>query len=91
MKKIKNIILYISLVVIGMTVGACAKTVIAEQTKPLKIWLENENGRYSTLVVVDDSTGVNYVVVSMMNNGGSSVSVSVTPRLNADGTPYVRR
>ena len=69
--------------------GACSSTAAsAEQTNPIKIWLQNENGAYETLQVVDENTGVNYVVVATEVGNGHR-SIAITPRLNADGTLYV--
>lgn len=59
----------------------------SEQSYPLKIWGQNTNGSYHTLVVVDSETGVNYVVVSTERANGE-YSIAITPRLNADGTLY---
>jgi uncharacterized lipoprotein YajG len=70
-----------------MLIGCCAKAEAAEQTSPLKIWGQNTNGAYHTLVVVDSDTGVNYVVVST-ERGNGEYSIAITPRLNADGTLY---
>lgn len=71
--------------------GACAAgTASAEQTRPLKIWYENTNGAYHTFKVVDDNTGVNYVVVST-ERGNGEYSIAITPRLNADGSLYTSR
>ena len=68
--------------------GACSATAAsAEQTHPLKIWMQNENGAYNTLCVVDETTGVNYVVVSM-NRNNTDYTIAITPRLNADGSIY---
>jgi hypothetical protein len=61
-----------------------------EQTNPVKIWLQNENGWYYTLTVVDEDTGVNYIVVSA-ERCSYSPAVAITPRLNADGTLYVSK
>ena len=47
--------------------GACSVTTSSaayKQDRSLKIWYENTNGAYHTYCVVDDSTGVNYIVVS---------------------------
>lgn len=75
-------------VILAFILGACSSvSVSAEQTNPLKIWYHNGNGNYHTLCVVDDSTGVNYVVVAT-DLGGGHRSVSVCPRYNADGTLY---
>lgn len=69
--------------------GACSSTIVsAEQTNPIKIWFQNENGAYETLQVVDEKTGVNYVVVATEVGNGHR-SIAITPRLNADGTLYV--
>lgn len=70
--------------------GACASPIIesaAEQMHPIKIWKHNENGKYETLCVVDEATGVNYIVVSG-ELYQKSVGIAITPRLNADGSLY---
>lgn len=72
------------LICFSFLLGACTTiTGTAEQKNPLKIWGENKNGAYNTLKVVDENTGVNYVVVS------SSHGCAITPRLNSDGSLYV--
>lgn len=83
----KKIIL--SCAFIGMfLLGACGSYIAtADQTHPLKIWAENDNGDYHTLVVVDGNTNVNYVVVST-DLGGGNRSIAITPRMNADGSLY---
>ena len=75
---------------LAFMVGACSpvQDVIAEQTRPLKIWFENENGGYETLCVVDEETGVNYIVVSKYRHESG---IAITPRLNEDGSLYVSR
>ena len=76
---------------LAFMVGACSPVseVIAEQTRPLKIWLENENGHMVTYHMVDERTGVNYVVVeNQIHHGGG---IAITPRLNTDGSLYVSR
>lgn len=73
----------------GFILGACANTaVIAEQNYPIKIWAQNSNGKYETLCVVDEETGVNYIVISgeLYQKG---IGLGVTPRLNSDGSLYV--
>lgn len=68
--------------------GACSVGVAsAEQTWPLKIWAQNENGAYQTLCVVDEDTGVNYVVVGT-EHGNAYEAIAICPRYNADGTLY---
>ena len=75
---------------LAFMVGACSpiSEVVAEQEKPLKIWFENENREYETLCVVDEETGVNYIVVSKCSYESG---IAITPRLNADGSLYVGR
>ncbi len=60
----------------------------AEQARPLKIWLHNENGRLQTFCLVDENTGVNYIVVATNDTNGGDAP-AITPRLNADGSLYV--
>lgn len=68
--------------------GACTTTTVsAEQSWPLKIWKQNENGSFTTLCLVDENTGVNYIVVSGQNYNNTP-TIAITPRLNADGTLY---
>lgn len=69
--------------------GACTTTSAdAEQTWPLKIWHQNTNGSVDTYCLVDDDTGVNYVVVTAMTYSNAK-TIAITPRLNADGSLYV--
>lgn len=71
--------------------GACAtSTTSAKQENPIKIWFQNENGAYETLCVVDENTGVNYIVVGI-EWGNDYSSVAICPRYNADGTLYTKR
>lgn len=60
----------------------------AAQDRPLKIWFENRNSSYETLNVVDENTGVNYIVVSGELYGDSR-GIAICPRYNADGSLYV--
>jgi hypothetical protein len=74
---------------LSFILGACAVTTAnAEQTYPLKIWKQNENGKYETMNLVDEDTGVNYIVVSgeLYSN---SIGLAMCPRYNADGSLYV--
>ena len=88
MKTLKRSMFVIALVAMFL-LGACSTAVVsADQTNPLKIWFQNENGVYRTLLLVDDATGVNYIVVATDDvNGGDAPAI--TPRLNADGSLYV--
>lgn len=89
-KKMKNVLLAIILILSGFILGACGSNVIAEQTYPLKIWKQNENGKMETFCVVDEDTGVNYIVVTG-ELYEKSVGTAITPRLNANGTLYISR
>ena len=93
MKKVKTIGIVIAFMINGIILGACGSTVVAEQTYPLKIFSQNRNGQMETWNVVDDDTGVNYVVVAprWKEHGYEYTGVCVTPRLNADGSLYVSR
>lgn len=90
MKKIRNISICTTFLLAGLFLGACATTTYAEQEKPLKIWYENENGKMETYSLVDENTGVNYIVVSG-ELYGKGIGTAITPRLNSDGTLYVSK
>lgn len=91
MRKFTHRILPILALMFAFLLGACAtSTVSAEQTWPIKIWKQNENGKYETLYVIDENTGVNYIVVSG-ELYQKSVGIAITPRLNADGTLYTSK
>ena len=84
-------LLLISALILAFALGACCTIAAeAEQTGPIKIWFENENGPYNTLCIVDENTGVNYIVAAfhVYGHGGS---VAITPRLNSDGTLYTTK
>lgn len=77
------------MLVTGFILGACSTTVArAEQNYPIKIWAQNSNGKYETLCVVDEETGVNYIVISgeLYQKG---IGLGVTPRLKSDGSLYI--
>lgn len=94
MNKFRACIISMILILCGFVLGACGSTVTAEQIYPLKIWKENRNGQMETWKVVDEDTGVNYIVVApnFSNNGGQKYDgICITPRLNEDGTLYISR
>ena len=81
----------IACMVLCVVLGACSVTMVgAEQNRPVKIWLENTNGSYETAIIVDENTGVNYIIASgeLYNK---SRGIAITPRLNKDGTLYVTK
>lgn len=90
MKRIKTIIMSATLLVSGFILGACGTIATAEQKRPLKIWFENENGKMETYCLVDENTGVNYIVVSgeLYQKG---IGTAITPRLNTDGSLYISK
>ncbi len=82
----------ITCMILCVVLGACSVSMVsAEQNKPVKIWAENSNNRYNTLLVVDEDTGVNYIVVGAGYDGEYVRGVAITPRLNKDGTLYVTK
>ena len=84
-------IVIISCMVLCIILGACSVTTVgAEQNHPVKIWLENTNGSYETAIIVDENTGVNYIIASG-ELYGKSRGIAITPRLNGDGTLYVTK
>ena len=81
----------IACMVLCVVLGACSVTMVsAEQNRSVKIWLENTNGSYETAIIVDENTGVNYIVASG-ELYGKSRGIAITPRLNKDGTLYVTK
>ena len=81
----------IACMVLCVVLGACSVTMVgAEQNRPIKIWLENTNGSYETAIIVDENTGVNYIIASG-ELYGKSRGIAITPRLNGDGTLYVAK
>ena len=71
--------------------GACCICIVeveAAQDNPIKIWPENENGPYRTLCIVDEETGVNYIVAAV-EHYSELRGIGITPRLNGDGSLYV--
>lgn len=81
----------ITCMILCVVLGACSVTMIgAEQNRPIKIWLENTNGSYETAIIVDENTGVNYIIASG-ELYGKSRGIAITPRLNKDGTLYVTK
>ena len=89
-KKVMIFILSATLILFGFLLGVCGSNVMAEQTRPIKIWFQNSNGKMETYNIVDEETGVNYIVVSgeLYQHG---IGTAITPRLNADGTLYTSK
>lgn len=82
----------IACMVLCVVLGACSVTMVgAEQNRPVKIWPENTNRSYETAIIVDENTGVNYIVASGELYCKSRGGIAITPRLNEDGTLYVTK
>lgn len=77
--------------IFAFLLGACSTVKVgAVQDNLIKIWPENENGPYRTLCVVDEETGVNYIVTAI-EAYGKWCGIAITPRLNADGSVYTNK
>ena len=90
MKKIKCLIFATVFLLCRFVIVACGTSVESKQDKPLKIWFENQNGKMGTYQLVDEETGVNYIVVSgeLYQKG---IGTAITPRLKADGSLYMSK
>ena len=77
------------LLVLAFVMGACSSVpASAEQELPLTYWFDTDGNTMKFYYLVDDETGVNYIVVRTNGpNGGKAPTI--TPRLNADGSLYV--
>lgn len=78
---------------LGLAIGLYGEfSASADQTNPLKIWAQNDNGDYHTLIVHDEETGIEYVVVSLTTilYSQPTVSIAITPRLSGVGSKYYR-
>ena len=80
----------IALIFVFLLGACCTVKVEAAQDNPIKIWLENENGPYRTLCVVDEETGVNYIVTAI-EGYGELHGIAITPRYNSDGSLYTNK
>ena len=91
MKKIKTIIIICVALLTGIFIGCGTVSTYASQEKPLKIYKENRNNQIETWKVVDEETGVNYIVVAprYAEKGARFDGIAITPRYNADGSLYV--
>lgn len=83
--------LIIFVLIFAFLLGACfTVNVGADQNNPIKIWPENENGPYRTLCIVDEETGVNYIVTAI-EAYGRWYGIALTPRYNSDGSLYASK
>ena len=84
--RILHIIIFIAAMSALIAIGLAGAKVSASQDWPLKIWAQNENGSATTWRIVDEETGVNYVVMSY---GSTMGGCAITQRLNADGSLFI--
>lgn len=80
----KKLGLTICALLCGLYLGACADTAIANNSNQDSAF--TYNGGYTASYLIDNETGVNYIVVDKY---GSGVAIAITPRLNTDGSLYV--
>ena len=82
--KIKSFIFAILFTITGVILGACGSVEShATHASNFKMYKEIEKGSMEVHYLIDGSTGVNYIVLDRYKGG-----VTITPRLNADGTLY---
>ena len=75
----------LTLAILGLIAFSVVIPADAAQDRQLSIYSTDTNtSYYDTILVIDEVTGVNYVVIARLGR-----SVSITPRLNADGSLYV--
>lgn len=86
--KLKKIAFVIA-IACAFLLGSCSQLgVSAEQSNPVKLWPENTNGGYSTWIIVDEETGVNYIAMTYYVHSTQYGVGGITPRLNGDGTLF---
>ena len=88
MKRVRYLLVLIAGIISGIIIS-CGTLVKANDANSgqIHIWHESTNGPYEVMRVVDDVTGANYIAVG----GANSVygfGITITPRLNPDGTVY---
>ena len=74
------------LLALGVLGGILAVKADAAQKEQLELYEVGNKGYYDKFIIVDSVTGVNYVVIECCHK-----AVSITPRLNADGSLYVSK
>ena len=77
---------------LAFIVGACSPVseVVAEQKEyHLTLLDKNDYGEIETMVLLDEVTGVHYIVVN--NNTHHGGGITITPRLNTDGSLFVNK
>ena len=88
----KKLGLTICALLCGLYLGACADTAVAEnaQNKLFSINYKSAVDYYYTSgVLIDNETGINYIIVTGAGTGGGSCAI--TPRLNTDGSLYISK
>ena len=87
MLKLRNVlVLGIIFSVILMLTSCTSDNKPSNTTANQTLKINNDNLFWvSSTLLVDEETGVNYIVVSNLSDGG----IMITPRYNADGTLYI--
>lgn len=90
MKK-KAYIIITLIFILGLFIGGCSTistNAKEKSSKRVETYYIGEaiSGGYDVYTIVDDKTGVNYLVLTRWNTGGE---IAICPRYNADGSLYV--
>lgn len=94
MKKFKALTFAIILVISGFILGACGSNIYAansiEGTFRYKNTYETNGGMLEVLEYIDQETGVNYIVIGSWNQYHVRYEgITITPKLNTDGSLYI--
>ena len=83
--KFKSFIFATLFTITGAILGACGSVEShATHSSNFKMYKEIEEGSMELHYLIDETTGVNYIVLDRYKGG-----VAITPRLNANGTLYI--
>lgn len=88
-----KILLVCMALIAACTLGACSDAGVRVNAEEETVeafsftWVSNDGLYGCTYALVDNATGVNYIVVERNSKYGEGVSI--TPRFNADGSLYV--
>ena len=97
MKNIKSIIFSLMFIYVGFILGACGNVTIASSSNVNETLryvesFEKNNGMVEIFEYVDKETGVNYIVLGSWHKTGARYEgITITPKLNADGSLYISK
>lgn len=89
MKKFTSVILVAVIAVLltlGVLGGILAVEADAAQERLFEICESSNKHYHDVFTIVDNDTGVNYIAIASYHK-----AISITPRLNADGSLYVSK